>query len=146
MALRIVEFLAIVLAALALVPVGAHLAALPNKIDMDADSYLAAQQIYAGWAWFAVIDIAAIVMAGALAFMLRGGGAAFWFGAGACALQVVAMIVFFLFVFPGNQATQNWTSLPDNWQALRTSWEYGHGASGIITFFAFVAIVLAVLV
>jgi hypothetical protein len=146
MALRIVEFLAVVLAGLALVPVGAHLAALPNKIEMDANSYLAAQQIYAGWAWFAVIDVAAIVMAGALALLLRGGGAAFWLSAAGCLLQIVAMVVFFLFVFPGNQATENWTSLPDNWQALRTSWEYGHGADGIITFFAFIAIVLAVIV
>jgi hypothetical protein len=39
-ALRLVQFLAIMLTALALVPSGAHLAALPNK--------MVAQQIYAG--------------------------------------------------------------------------------------------------
>jgi hypothetical protein len=34
MALRLIQFLAIMLTALALVPSGAHLAALPNKIAM----------------------------------------------------------------------------------------------------------------
>ena len=49
-ALRLVQFLAIVLTALALVPSGAHLAALPNKMAMAQAAYFVAQQIYAGWA------------------------------------------------------------------------------------------------
>ena len=38
------------LTALALVPSGAHLAALPNKMAMAQAAYFVAQQIYAGWA------------------------------------------------------------------------------------------------
>ena len=52
MALRLVLFLAIILTALALVPSGAHLAALPNKMAMAQPAYFIAQQIYAGWALF----------------------------------------------------------------------------------------------
>jgi hypothetical protein len=49
MALRLIQFLAIMLTAFALVPSGAHLAALPNKIAM---AEAATPQIYAGWALF----------------------------------------------------------------------------------------------
>ena len=49
MALQLIQFLAIILTALALVPSGAHLAALPNKIAM---AQAAAPQICAGWALF----------------------------------------------------------------------------------------------
>ena len=52
MALRLVQFLAIILTALALVPSGTHLAALPNKIAMAQAAYFVARQIYSGWALF----------------------------------------------------------------------------------------------
>jgi hypothetical protein len=71
MALRMVQFLAIVLTALALVPAGAHLFELPNKIDLPRDAYLTVQGIYAGWAWFGIIDLGALVMNVVLAIKLR---------------------------------------------------------------------------
>jgi hypothetical protein len=49
MGLRVVQFLAVLLTALALVPSGAHLFELPNKIDLARDAYLTVQGIYAGW-------------------------------------------------------------------------------------------------
>jgi hypothetical protein len=55
MALRLIQFLAIMLTALALVPSGAHLAALPNKMAMAQAAYFIAQQIYAGWALFGIV-------------------------------------------------------------------------------------------
>jgi len=48
MALRLIQFLAIMLTALALVPSEAHLAALPNKMAMAQPAYSIAQQIYMG--------------------------------------------------------------------------------------------------
>jgi hypothetical protein len=64
MALRLIQFLAMILTALALVPSGAHLAALPNKIAMAQAAYFVAQQIYTGW------DLFGIVLFGALAVNL----------------------------------------------------------------------------
>ena len=43
MALQLIQFLAIILTALALVPSGAHLAALPNKIATAQAAYFVAQ-------------------------------------------------------------------------------------------------------
>lgn len=55
------------------------------------------------------------------------------------ALIVLSLIVFFIWVFPGNQATANWTEMPDNWEALRRQWEYGHAANAVIVFAALLA-------
>ena len=71
MSLRVVQFLAILLTALAFVPAGAHLFELPNKIDLPRDAYLTVQGIYAGWAWFGIFDLAALVMNVVLAIKLR---------------------------------------------------------------------------
>ena len=60
MALRLIQFLAIMLTALALVPSGAHLAALPNKMAMAQPAYFIAQQIYAGWALFGIVLFGAL--------------------------------------------------------------------------------------
>ena len=49
------------LTALTLVPSGAHLAALPNKMAMAQAAYFVAQQIYAGWALFGIILSGALV-------------------------------------------------------------------------------------
>jgi hypothetical protein len=48
------------LTALALVPSGAHLAALPNKMAMAQAAYFVAQQIYAGWALFGIVLFGAL--------------------------------------------------------------------------------------
>ncbi len=60
MALRLIQFLSIMLTALALVPSGAHLAALPNKMAMAQAAYFVAQQIYAGWALFGIVLFGAL--------------------------------------------------------------------------------------
>ena len=45
MPLKIVQFLALTLTALAFVPSAAHLFALPNKIDLTAEQYFIVQNI-----------------------------------------------------------------------------------------------------
>jgi len=47
-------------------------------------------------------------------------------------LLVGERVAFWGFIFPVNQATENWTMLPDNWQALRSQWEYSHGVRAIL--------------
>src|SRR5215207_569459 len=71
MALRSVQFLAIVLTALALVPAGAHFFELPGKMLLERDAYLAVQGIYAGWALFGIVYFGALLSNLALAFMRR---------------------------------------------------------------------------
>ena len=78
------QFLAVVLTALALMPGGAHLMALPAKIAMPEHPYFVVQQIYRGWAWVGVVIFLAI-FANFLAALLTRDSRRKWrlFGSGA---------------------------------------------------------------
>ncbi|MEQ9331971.1 hypothetical protein [Thalassobaculum sp.] len=137
------RILAVVLTALALVPAGAHLLELPNKMALLRDDYVTVQSIYSGWALLGAVLIAALVSDLALAVSLRrdrrAGGLALLGGL----LIAVSLAIFFVWVFPANQATGNWTSVPANWKALRAHWEYGHAVNAIVTFAALWAVTAA---
>ncbi|HYD65183.1 hypothetical protein [Azospirillum sp.] len=140
------RLLALALTALILVPSGAHLFELPAKTGLDRDAYFIVQGIYAGWALFGIPIAAAALANGALALAerRRDPHAARW--AGASALLVLAsLMVFFLWVFPANQETANWTRQPEGWEVLRQRWEWGHAANALIVFAAFLATAAAVI-
>jgi hypothetical protein len=144
---RGLQFIVVMLLALALVPVGAHLLALPNKIDLPEQEYFTAQAIYYGWSLpNGFILIAAIVASLGLAVVMRGRGAASWLALAAFVLITATLVIFFIWTQPANAATANWTVVPDNWQALRTQWEYSHAVNAVLTFFAFVAAAAVTLV
>ena len=130
------QFLAVILTALALLPGGAHLMALPAKIAMPEDPYFVAQQVYRGWTWAGVVIFLAI-FANLLAALLTRDSPGKWRLFGAAATLITATLaVFFAWTFPANQATGNWTSVPENWEQLRTQWEYSHAANAAIAFLA----------
>jgi hypothetical protein len=142
MVLKTVVFLAIVLSALALIPYGAHLFALPNKIGMTREQYFIAQSAYDGWALLSVILIPAMLVNIVLAAMLRG-QAGFGFAVAGCVLMAATLAVFFAFTYPANVATQNWKVAPSDWAELRHRWEYSHAANAGLIFASFCLIVLA---
>jgi hypothetical protein len=91
--LKVVQFLALVLTALALVPAGAHLFALPNKINLAAEQYFIVQNIYRGWSLPASSSPARCRQP-ALAVLLRG-----WGRPQACAIAsciAVTLMIFFV--------------------------------------------------
>ena len=133
------KLVALGLTALILVPSGAHLFQLPGK-NLTREAYFTVQQIYAGWAWFAVPIGAAILANGALFIAEhRRDRIAARAALISSALIVVTLVIFFIWVFPANQATSNWTAIPDGWAELRRYWEYGHAANGLILFAALLA-------
>jgi multisubunit Na+/H+ antiporter MnhB subunit len=142
MILKAVMFLAVVLTALALIPYGAHLFSLPNKIGMTREQYFVAQSVYDGWALLSVILIPAMLVNVALALMLRG-EEGFGLAMAGCVCMAATLAVFFTFTYPANVATQNWKVAPSNWAALRHQWEYSHAANAGLIFASFCLIVLA---
>jgi hypothetical protein len=144
-ALKIVRFLAFLFVALALGAALAHLYALPNKMAMDKEAYLAAQQAYRGWAMLGVVVIGQIVLLFVLAFMLRARRRAFGLTFAAFLCAIAAQALFWIYTYPANQATENWTQLPAEWMTLRAEWEYSHAAGAVLTLAAFVFLVLSVL-
>ena len=143
MPLKVVQFLALALTALALVPSGAHLFALLNKIGLDAEQYFIVQSIYRGWSLFGIALIGALIANLALALFLRGRGTPFVLALFAFLCIGLTLVVFFIWTYAANQATNNWTMIPDNWEQLRREWEYSHAANAVVTFAAFCAVALS---
>jgi hypothetical protein len=81
----------------------------------------------------------------ALTIMSRGEGRRFAFGLTALLCIVGTQVVFWVFTYPANKQTNNWTVLPPNWQALRFQWEYSHATSAILNLIALVSVILAVI-
>jgi hypothetical protein len=135
-AVRLLQFCAIVLTVLALVPAGAHLFELPNKIGLDQEAYFTVQAIYRGWALFGIALFGALLANLALGVLLA-------FRRRPCALPLLAfaliaatLAIFFVWTYPANQATSNWTLPTPNWTTLRMHWEYAHAVNAVLTFVA----------
>ncbi len=143
--LRLTQFIAMVLTALTLVPLGAHLAALPNKIDLGQTDYFIAQNIYRGWALFGAVMIGAALASLSLAILLRRQGAAFVLAMVNLLCLVGTLAIFFAFTYPTNQATNNWTAIPADWQDLRWEWEISHAVNAVIAFGGFCALTWSLL-
>jgi hypothetical protein len=145
MNLRAVQFLAVILTALALVPGGAHLFELPNKIGLVQEHYFIVQNVYRGWSLFGFVLLAAIATHAIHVVLVRSQAQVVRLAMLALLLMLANLAIFFVWTFPANQATANWTSVPQNWQALRAQWEYSHAANAAVTFFALCAVTWAAL-
>ncbi len=145
MDIKAIQFAALVATALALVPAGAHLLTLSNKMELEPEAYFLSQQVFRGWAWLGLMLAAALVADLSLALASRRRPVPFVLALGAAALILCSLGVFFVWTYPANQATANWTVIPDNWRILRKRWEYSHAASAALLFLALCTVVLAVL-
>jgi hypothetical protein len=143
--LRAVQFLAVVLTALALVPAGAHLFELPNKIGLPQEQYFVVQGIYRGWALFGFALLGSLAANLTLAIMHRRHRGPFWLALAGFILMAGVLAIFFIWTYPANQATGNWTAAPADWQELRAQWEYSHAANAVLTFAALCSATLSAL-
>lgn len=144
--MRILQFVAMMLTALALVPGGAHLFALPNKIHLSETDYFVTQSVYWGWALFGIVLIGAILANFALAVVIRSQRRPFIFTLINLLCLLATLAIFFVFTFPANQATNNWTEIPANWEQLRWKWEVSHAVNAMITFVGFCSLTISLLV
>lgn len=139
----VAALLALVLTAVALVPTAAHVLELPNKLPLERDAYLMVQQVYRGWSRLGLVVIAALAATLWLAIVADEESEI----PATLAFLAILMtqVVFWLFTFPVNQRTRNWTEAPENWEQLRDRWEISHAASALLNFFAFVCVAVAIL-
>jgi hypothetical protein len=142
-ALRGWEFSSTVLVVLALVPAGAHLFELPNKMALSPAEYMIAQQLYSGWALFGLIVIPALISTLVYAWLLRDQPRRFAAALLAFALMAISHAVFWIFTQPMNRLTQNWTQLPEDLARARAQWEYSHAVGAVLVFFALLALLRA---
>ncbi|HVW62103.1 MAG TPA: hypothetical protein VHC48_18765 [Puia sp.] len=135
------SFAALLFSALVLVPGMAHLLEMPHKMQLTQESYGTVQYIYGGWAILGVFQIAAIVFS--LLLYFRGGRPPL--ALVAAALLACTLGIFFIWTYPVNRVTQNWSLVPENWETLRIRWEYSHAAGALLELIAYILLLFAVL-
>ncbi len=134
------QLLALVLTAVALAPAAAHVLELPNKRRKE---YLTVQRVYRGWHRLGFVVIAALL-------------ATMWMAVVAdesseipATLAFIAIlmtqVVFWLYTYPVNRRTHDWTEAPEDWEQLRDRWEISHAINALLTFVAFVCVAVAIL-
>jgi hypothetical protein len=144
--LQTVRFFAVILTALALVPAGAHFFELPNKIRLSQEQYFTIQGIYRGWALFGFVLLGAIGTNLVHTILVRDEPRAFWLALLGFLLMVASFAIFFIWTYPANQATSNWSVAPADWTSLRTQWEYSHAANAVTTFLALCGVTASLLI
>jgi hypothetical protein len=137
--------IAMLATALALGPALAHAFELPNKIGLARDDYFVVQRIYTGWALLGFLLLIQLLSMIAVAVMSRRRPDVLWFVVLAILSLVGAQAVFWIYTFPANTATQNWTQIPSNWEELRRQWEYSHLAGAVFQLIAMIALIIAAL-
>lgn len=139
------QFIALFLTAFALVPGGSHAASLLTKLHMTQEAYFTAQTVYNGWALFGIASIGALVANAVLAIAVRKEPLPFRLMLLAVLCLAGGLVIFFAYTYPANVATQNWTVVPADWEALRWQWEMSHAANAALTLAGFGALCLATL-
>lgn len=138
-------FVALIATAMALGGALAHAFELPNKIGMTREAYFTVQQIYLGWNRLAFVLLAQLIGIVAVIVLYRREGQVLWPAALALACLLAAQAVFWIWTFPANVATSNWSTQPGNWETLRSQWEYSHLAGAALQTLAMVGLIVAVL-
>ena len=138
-----VRLLAVISVAICLIPAGAHFFELVNKMSLSTAEYITTQKIYAGWSFFGVAIIAAIVFTLTHTLMVRAKRTAFLLSLTALLCLGATQVIFWTFTYPMNAATNNWTVIPQDFEAARLQWEYSHAVNAVLTFVALVTITLS---
>jgi hypothetical protein len=142
MLLKFLAVIAVLSVAMCLVPAGAHFFEFANKMSMSQPEYMTVQKIYAGWSFFGIAVIAALL----ITFMVRSDRTAFFLSLAAFLCLAATQGIFWMFTYPVNVASNNWTVTPADFEAARRQWEYSHAVSAVLTFIALVAITTSVVI
>lgn len=142
-------FVALLLAALVMGLEFAHVLEWPSKATYQGSLYVLLQESL--YIWFgnigSVLYLLAIVISFLLALALRGDRSGRRLVGIACALEVLALALFFAVIYPVNLAFPVFgpVTVPADWAALRDRWELGHAVGFALFTAAFVLLLLAVL-
>jgi len=140
-----VFFIALLATALALGAALAHAFELPNKIILARDEYFVVQKAYRGWSQLAYLLVVELIAMLAVAVLSRHEPRVLRPTIVAIVCLVAAQAVFWIFTYPANVVTDNWTAVPAQWEDVRARWEYSHLAGAAFQVMAMSALIVAVL-
>ena len=144
MLVKFLGLIAVISVATCLVPAGTHFFELANKMSMSQPEYMIVQRIYAGWSFFGIAVIAALLITLIHTFMVRSDRTAFFLSLAAFLCLAATQGIFWTFTYPMNVASNNWTVTPADFEAARRQWEYSHAVNAVLTSVALVTIAASV--
>jgi hypothetical protein len=138
---KILRFISILLTALTLGLLFAHVLEIPGKLRFDGATWLTVQQnLYVGFGTIgAVIEIAAILAAWLVVLAAYRRGSPIGALLAAAIAASVGLGLWVALVAPVNDALSGWTpqTIPADWQSYRNQWELGHALHGLCFLLAF---------
>lgn len=142
--LNTLRFTSLLFTAIALGAGLAHLLELVNKMKLSAADYFTVQKMYRGWSLLGIVVIVSFVSTLMLAIKQYKHNS---FALILAALLCIAatQLVFWIFTYPVNVQTKNWTVLPADWVDLRRRWEFSHAAGALLNLTALILLILALL-
>ncbi len=150
--LRIMRFVAVMLAALTLGLSFCHLMQLPSRLGWDQYLWVGSTVQGGLYAMFgsigAVIDVACVIALALLAYLVREHGRpGFRLALMAALFFAMALLLWWVLVYPVNVELASWVNgpVPDDWTVYRARWEWGHAIIACIELVGFAALTAAVL-
>lgn len=120
---------------------------LPNKIELSRENYLIVQQVYRVWnVLMGILWLGELLSLVSLTIISRAEKKTFLWTLMALICFIGANIVFWMFTYPANRQTNNWTMLPENWSERRNQWEYSHAAGAVLQLLSFLSLTISVLI
>ncbi len=129
-----------------------HLLELPQRMQFDQQLWVRVTIIKNIYRLFgtvgATFEIAAILTAIILAFLVRKHGSTFYWTLGGAMLLIMAFVSWIVFIAPMNAEFAKWltTPIPSNWMQYRDQWEYAHAANAFIKIIGLSLLIISVLV
>jgi hypothetical protein len=142
---NVLKFTTILFELITLSALMAHLLAFPAKMKLTQEDYYTVQRIYSGWAWLGIFEVGALLLTLIWSVSERKKKGTFLLLIIAFIFFAVSLTLFFIFTFPSNTVTVNWTFKTDNWQMLRQRWEYSHAARTMLNLIGFSCLILSLL-
>jgi hypothetical protein len=143
-------FVTVTLTALLMGSTFCHVLEMPAKLKVEGALWMTLQQtLYRTFATVGgFIEIAAILAAIVLAFLMRENRPAFYLNLlAAISLAVAFFVVWIFFTNAVNVQVFKWTAdnLPADWTRWRMQWEYSHAVRFILQLVSFSALLLSML-
>ncbi len=139
------QIAAITSVALCVIPAGAHFFEHANKMALSPADYMTVQQIYAGWAYFGIAVVLALLTTLAHTIAVRRNRIAAVLSFASFVTLTGTQAIFWTWTYPMNVATRNWTKMPAAFEAARRQWEDSHAVAAVLAFAALLLLVVSAL-
>ena len=151
MLLKAWQFITIMLTAVLMTMGFTHLWQLPQRLAYDGVLWLDTLTFYVKFGPAGpgpVIEVAALLAAIILVFLVRGRRPAFALTIVAVFLLAASTALWWTLIYPVNRELLTWTveTLPQNWTDFRDQWEYTHSARAALMFLALGTLVAAAII